>query len=509
MARLVGLSPEAALEAAFGGGLLGMAVLGESDEILLANAAFARALGYQPAELAGMRLAALLGTPTGGESTTAPSGAAVARLKTKQGELLPAQLTVSRVLDREAGVTGLAFIEDIRPRQELEAERQRVEGQLRQTQKMDALAQLTGGIAHDFNNMLTVILANAELIAGVIGDDKDAQADLEELRTAARRGTAMVRKLLGFSRRERLVLQAVKLDQLVREVANQLRNLFPEPVRFDVRSDGTPDIQADTNAIEQILLNLLTNARDALFDGGEVIVQTSRVLLNAEDTRRDGWGAPGEYACLSVTDTGIGMDEGTRARLFEPFFTTKPPGLGTGLGMAMIYGLVKQHGGFVVVESQPKSGTTVRVHFPAAKSVATPVRVVEEPAAEGGAETILLVEDEESIRRTARRVLERFGYHVLTALDGLEGLEVIRAHGADIDLVITDVAMPNMGGRGLYDAARTSGATMKFLFASGYTQRDLGAIGDIDPALPFIHKPWTLSNFLRRVREVLDSKSKG
>jgi len=209
--------------------------------------------------------------------------------------------------------------------------------------------------------------------------------------------------------------------------------------------------------------------------------------------------------CLSVADTGIGMDERTRARLFEPFFTTKPPGLGTGLGLAMIYGLVQQHGGWVAVESQPKRGTTVRVYLPVSRNGSVHAPVTEQQPARGGKETILLVDDEEPIRRTARRILENFGYQVLLASDGSEALRLIRARAADIDLVISDVAMPNLGGRGLYDAARASGARMKFLFASGYTARDIGSTGDIDAGVPFIHKPWTLSEFVTRVREVLDS----
>src|SRR6185503_10207473 len=225
--------------------------------------------------------------------------------------------------------------------------------------------------------------------------------------------------------------------------------------------------------------------------GGRITVRTESCRLDAEHLRKHGWGEPGEYVSLTVADTGVGMDERTRDRLFVPFFTTKPPGLGTGLGLAMVYGLVKQHNGYILIDSEPNAGSTVRIYFPVAQAGDAALSILRETLPRGGNETILLVEDEEPIRRTARKVLERFGYRVQVAADGEEALEVIRERGEEIDLVISDVVMPRMGGRGLYDAARASGAKMKFLFASGYTARDVGATGEIDADMPFIHKPWT------------------
>jgi len=490
--RSTTLSPAMLLEAAFERSVMGLAVIGEHEEILFANGAFAALVRYHPSELVGMRLSDLRadGIPT--------------QLKAKGGGTIAARLTIAPAPDQENGISALIIAEDARAEREAEAERQMLDARLRQAQKMEALGQLTGGIAHDFNNMLTVILANAELIAAALGHNESARADLDELRAAARRGTSIVRKLLGFSRRERLVLQPVNIGRLIQELSKHLRQLLPPAIELEVIADPAGDVQADTNALEQILLNLLSNSRDALPQGGRVTVKTAAAQLDMEFNRKHGWGTPGEYTCLTVADNGIGMDERTRARLFEPFFTTKPPGLGTGLGLAMVYGLVKQQGGFVLIESQPKTGTTVRIYFPVVTGTATQKATVVEEAPRGGTETILLVEDEDPVRRAARRVLERFGYRVLVASNGVEGLEIIRARGPEIDLVVTDVVMPKLGGRGLYDAARASGARMKFLFASGYTARDVGATGEIDSDLPFIHKPWTVAEFARRVREVLD-----
>jgi CheY-like chemotaxis protein len=256
--------------------------------------------------------------------------------------------------------------------------------------------------------------------------------------------------------------------------------------------------------VVQILENLLTNARDALGEQGRVSIETGVVSMNGDKVQMQG-AHSGSYAFLAVSDNGAGMDESVRARIFEPFFTTKPPGLGTGLGLSMIYGLAKQHGGFVTVDSAAGRGTTVRVFFPSG----FPVPQAEAPQPAGselrGNETILLVDDEEPIRRTARRILERYGYRVLLASDGAEALNLIREHGSEIQLVISDVAMPKMGGKGLYDAARSDGAKMRFLFASGYTARDIGATGEFDPTLPFVRKPWTMEDFVRRVRETLSS----
>ena len=385
-----------------------------------------------------------------------------------------------------------------------------LEAQLRQAQKMEAIGQLSGGIAHDFNNILTVILANADLIAAALPPAfGEVKTDLIDLQNAARRGSAMVRKLLGFSRQEMLAFQPVDITQLVDDLLGTLRRLLPETIEIQhLGEKALRKVQADPGAIEQILVNMATNSRDAMPKGGLLRIETRRGWLDEQHKATKGWGEPGEYVCLGVTDTGEGMDERAIEKIFEPFFTTKPPGKGTGLGMAMVYGLVKQHGGYVDVRSAPGEGTTVQIYFPIAfdeTQVASDQREADD--LRGGSETILLVEDEAPIRRSAMRVLEQYGYTVLPADDGKEALKVFRERQDDIALVISDVVMPRLGGHGLYQALRREQSDTKFIFMSGYAARDVRASIALDNSIPFLHKPWTVTELVVRVREVLDSNA--
>ena len=385
-------------------------------------------------------------------------------------------------------------------------ERRALEEQLRQSQKLEAIGQLTGGIAHDFNNLLTIILANAQLLAKAIPATLEhAHADLRDVTSAALRGRVMVKELLGFARRSRLELQPVSLDGLVRDLSGFLRRILPADVEI-VTHDGAdlPDVRADVHAVEQIVFNLATNARDAMPDGGVLRIETSQVHLAEEQRQACGAVRAGAHVCLAVDDTGVGMDAATRARMFEPFFTTKAPGKGTGLGLATVYGLVKQHGGGIEVDSEPGKGTRFRIYFPLAEAAAAPARPQPgEPEARGGSETVLVVEDDDQLRRSAKRILEDAGYQVVTAADGLEALEALR-QTAGVRLVFSDLVMPRLGGRALYDAARREGVTIPFLFASGYSDPDRG--GSLDPALPLMHKPWMATDLLGRIRAILDRK---
>jgi len=385
-------------------------------------------------------------------------------------------------------------------------ERRALEEQLRQSQKLEAIGQLTGGIAHDFNNLLTIILANAQLLAKAIPATLEhAHADLRDVTSAALRGRVMVKELLGFARRSRLELQPVSLDGLVRDLSGFLRRILPADVEI-VTHEGAdlPDVRADVHAVEQIVFNLATNARDAMPDGGVLRIETSQVHLAEEQRQACGAVRAGAHVCLAVDDTGVGMDAATRARMFEPFFTTKAPGKGTGLGLATVYGLVKQHGGGIEVDSEPGRGTRFRIYFPPAEEAAVPAQASGgEPAARGGSETVLVVEDDDQLRRSAKRILEDAGYQVVTAADGLEALEALR-QTAGVRLVFSDLVMPRLGGRALYDAARREGVTIPFLFASGYSDPDRG--GSLDPALPLMHKPWMATDLLGRIRAILDRK---
>ncbi len=386
-------------------------------------------------------------------------------------------------------------------------ERRALEEQLRQSQKMEAIGQLTGGIAHDFNNLLTIILANAQLIERALpSENSAAAADLRDVMAAALRGRVMVKELLGFARRSKLDLQPIHLGDLVSDLQGFLRRILPADVEIVLwGEEALPEVRADMHAAEQILFNLATNARDAMPDGGVLRIETQRVHLDEE--RRSACGAPhaGDYVCLAVGDTGLGMDEETRRRMFEPFFTTKPAGKGTGLGLATVYGLAKQHGAGIEVDSAPGKGTRFRIFFPVAAAEAAEAARPDarQPEARGGSETILIVEDDDQLRRSAKRILEEAGYQILTAADGLEALEVLR-QGSAVALVFSDLVMPRLGGRALYDAARRDGYAVPFLFASGYSDPNGRGTAPLDPSAPLLHKPWIGPDLLARIREILD-----
>ena len=415
------------------------------------------------------------------------------------GSLITVRLSGRPVRDDDGAIACFEMMaEDVTQRKHLEA-------QLQQAQKMEAVGQLTTGIAHDFNNMLAVILANAQLLQNAPPDA--VVAGLQEIEEAAQRGSAVVRQLLGFSRRADLAIVPTRLEPVVNNLTPMLHRVLPSSLAIRVSMEGEIGVvQADARAVEQVLVNLATNARDAMPDGGELFLDVRNADLDREHLVAHPWVVPGHYVRISVRDTGEGMDEKTKASLFEPFFTTKPIGLGTGLGMSMVYGLMKQHEGFVDVESQPGVGTTVSLYFPVAAGAVVPAKL---PAAlgeiRGGTETILLVDDEDALRRTGRRALERFGYTVLAARDGEEALEMFRSAAAPIDLVVSDLAMPRRDGWGLYRALRDGGNQVKFILASGYRESDTQERLTIAIEVAFLQKPWTLTELAARVREVLDA----
>lgn len=385
-------------------------------------------------------------------------------------------------------------------------ERKLLADQLRQAQKMEAIGQLTGGIAHDLNNILTVILANADLIANSFPEAlHESRRDFLDLQSAAGRGADMVRKLLAFSRREMITLRPVALERLCLEIEGTLRRLIPATIEVTLSADkDVPGISADAGAIEQMLLNLATNARDAMPDGGKLLIDVSRVELDAEWCATHGWGRPGQYVCLSVTDSGVGIEPGIRERIFEPFFTTKPQGAGTGLGLSMVYGLMRQHDGYVEVYSELHHGTSVNLYFPAQTPVAADGAPFPGADVRGGTETILIADDEEAIRRSLSRVLERHGYSVYTVGDGVEALAVMQTHASEIALIISDVVMPRMGGRELYQQLREANVQVPFLFTSGYAAREVWEAVALRSDVPFLHKPWAMSDLLIKVRAVID-----
>ena len=480
--------------------------------LLMMNQTLATMLGYaSPAELLGADLASTVYQDPAERARLVQRYGAGDRFagvesvwKRKDGRPIPVRLSGRVLRDAAGAITGFeGIVEDL-------SERQALEQRLRQAEKMEAVGQLAGGMAHDFNNLLTTILTTADLIGGELIGDSTIQSDLETIKVASRRGSDLIRKLLAFARRQRLDLQGVVLGALLQETAVVLRRLLPPDIEIRLEvPDADTAARADPVAVEQILINLATNARDAMPGGGTLTIGAARDDLSAATCAAQGWGVPGSYAVLSVADTGIGMDLDTQSHLFEPFFTTKPVDAGTGLGLAMVYGLVRQHDGFLDVRSTPGSGTTVRVLLPAAESPAvraTPERGVAQPR---GTETILLAEDEDALRRAATRVLEKHGYRVLEAVNGAEALALFTAHEAEIGLIVADVVMPTLGGPQLLRELRQAGKHVRVLFTSGYTARDVQETKALDPDLPFLAKPWTISDLLRRVREVLDQPEQG
>jgi two-component system, cell cycle sensor histidine kinase and response regulator CckA len=370
---------------------------------------------------------------------------------------------------------------------------------------MEAVGQLTGGIAQDFNKLLSVVLSNAELARGAIrGENAQLASLLTEIHDAAKRGAGVVRRLLGFSRHSELSPRPTDLGELTEGFAQMLRRVIPESIEFRVTVDqDVPAVRVDPTSVEQIMLNLVGNARDAMPAGGSLKIHVGERDLDAEYVADHPWAGPGRHVCVAVQDTGSGMDAHTKKNIFNPFFTTKGPA-GTGLGMAMVYGLVRQQAGFVQVYSEVDKGTTINVYFPAiVEGAAKYAPNLETWDPEGGTETILLVEDEAALARAARRVLEKSGYEVLGATNGVEGLSVYRERGAAIDLVLSDWVMPEMGGRELRQALLQEPNPPRMLFASGYALGDRGPEDSLDD-LPMLRKPWTIRELLTGVRHALD-----
>ena len=313
---------------------------------------------------------------------------------------------------------------------------------------------------------------------------------------------------MTFSRRRDLELLQVNLADVLGDTERALRRLLPKSIEVSsqqLEDAGPFTIEGDVGAIEQILFNLATNARDAMPEGGTLRLAVDRTWLDKEHRRTHGWGAPGEYIVIAVSDTGCGMSPETRARVFEPFFTTKAVGKGTGLGMAMVYGLVKQHNGYIGIYSEPGQGTTFRLYFPAVTAC------TQSPAAQpdaivpfGGTERILIVDDEDGIRRSAGRVLRRSGYAVEEAADGEKALALLGRAEDPFDLVLSDLVMPRMGGLVLFERLRAQAGDMRVLLMSGYTAEDVRTLNQAQPGLKFLHKPWTVTDLLRRVRGILD-----
>ncbi|MBI4538715.1 MAG: response regulator [Gemmatimonadetes bacterium] len=381
-----------------------------------------------------------------------------------------------------------------------------LEQQLRQAQKMEAVGTLAGGVAHDFNNLLTAIRGNVDLALLDLEPESPVREYVNEIRASVDRAATLTRQLLAFGRKQMIERRALDLNALLSDTNNMLRRIIGEDIRLI--TDQTPDpttVFADPAQLEQVVMNLCANARDAMPGGGELAMVTERIVLDPAFCTTHLWAQPGEYVRLTVSDTGAGMDAATQARIFEPFFTTKERGRGTGLGLAVVYGIVLQHGGFIHVQSERGHGSRFEIYLPLHAGAVAPV--VGEPAPEvvGGNDAIFLAEDDDALRATASRLLERLGYRVTTAADGRQALEVLEARGAEFELALLDVVMPWIGGPAVAERVASRHHRLRFLFTTGYApglHPGAPSAGLPGPVLP---KPYGLSELARAVRRALDA----
>jgi len=399
------------------------------------------------------------------------------------------------------------IMRDITARKQAEKALADREAQLRQAQKMESVGRLAGGVAHDFNNLLTVIIGTSELVLKELPGDAPIGRLIDEVRKAGHRAASLTRQLLAFSRKQVMTPIVLNLNAVATDMESMLRRLIGEDIQLTLAlHPAIRLVKADPGQIEQVLMNLAVNARDAMPNGGKLLIETSNVDLDRSYAGHRREVEPGPYALLAVSDTGHGMDATTIAHLFEPFFTTKEVGKGTGLGLATVYGIVKQTGGYVYAYSEPGLGACFKVYLPQAAE-ALPAGRMAAPASvqlSGGKETILLVEDEEQVRTLARVVLESQGYVVLEAENGNAALAMVGRHTAPIDLILTDVIMPGMNGRALTDRLVTGERPPKVLYMSGYTDEAIVRHGVLNPNTAFLPKPFTTDGLVRKVRDVLD-----
>jgi CheY-like chemotaxis protein len=375
--------------------------------------------------------------------------------------------------------------------------------------KMEAVGRLSGGIAHDFNNLLGVIIGYSQLLKRRLDPGNALLEPAEEIEKAGQRAASLTRQLLAFSRQQILTPSILNLNDLILDMAKMLPRLLGEDITVNTSlCEALGMVKADQGQIEQVIMNLAVNARDAMPEGGKLRIETANVELDQAYAWQHAGAKPGHYVMLAVIDSGAGIDAETLAHIFEPFFTTKGVGKGTGLGLATVYGVVKQSGGYIWVDSEPGQGASFQIFLPRVEEAVTPT-VANKPLGEtiGGSETILLVEDAEALRKLTQSLLESHGFHVLVAQNGEEAIQVEARHSGKIDLLLTDVVMPGMNGRVLTERLLPKQPGMRVLYISGYTDSFIAGHGVLERGVVLLHKPFTEDALIRKVREVLDTKS--
>lgn len=427
-----------------------------------------------------------------------------ARWKRKDGKAITVRLSGLAVQAKDETAHALEIIaEDV-------SEQRVLENQLRQSQKMEAVGRLAGGVAHDFNNLLMVISGYTEVLLERTGPKHTLYPKIHAIHQATDRATGVTRQLLAFSRKQMLELKVVDVNAIVGDMERLLRPLIGEDVQLQTQlARDLGRTRADAGQIEQVIMNLVVNSKDAMPEGGRIAIKTANVVLDGDELRREySYIKPGAYVMLAVSDTGYGMDKETQTRIFEPFFTTKEKGKGTGLGLSTVYGIIKQSGGYILVNSELGQGTTFKIYLPRVEDAAQPVRHVSlDQPQHAGSETILLVEDEESVRELVRETLEAKGYRVIEANNGEAALGLAEKLSQPVDVLITDVVMPGMSGRELSARLSASFPMTKVLYLSGYTEDAIVHEGVLEPGTAFLQKPFTLHALARKLREVLGGES--
>jgi PAS domain S-box-containing protein len=428
------------------------------------------------------------------------------KYKRKDGTILHVLITDRALKDSEGRIIGIrTALQDISRLKEVEKEKESLQEQLRQSQKMEAIGRLAGGVAHDFNNLLTVIKGYAQLSLLGLKEDSPLRDALKEIGGAADRASQLTRQLLAFSRRQIFEMKVLNINSIIKDLEKMVRRIIGEDIELvSILADDLGKVKTDPGQIEQVILNLVVNARDAMPEGGRLTIETKNVFLDEEYAKSHVAVTVGPYVMLSVSDTGCGMTPEVKEKIFEPFFTTKEKGKGTGLGLSTVYGIVKQSGGNIWVYSEPGQGSTFKIYLPRVEEEGEFQRVPIEKEIPKGSETILVIEDDDSVRRVAVRFLKRQGYVVFEAKRGEEALEIFKNHNGPIHLILVDVIMPGESGPQLIERIKENSWEFKVLYMSGYTDNAIVHHGVLKKGVEFIQKPFTLESLSRKVREVLD-----
>jgi two-component system cell cycle sensor histidine kinase/response regulator CckA len=482
-----------------------------SGELVLVNPALQKILGYaSQAELLQVNLAQIYRNPSDHQKVNElllQQGSFIdveVEWKRKDGSPITVRCSGWPIKDESGRVAFLElFAEDV-------TERRALERQLRMAQKMEAVGRLSGGIAHDFNNLLGVIIGYSQVLKRSLKPENPLHEHAEEIEKASQRAVSLTRQLLAFSRQQVLEPVILNMNALLTDMEKMLPRLIGEDIALALALDPTLEqVKADPGQVEQVIMNLAVNARDAMPDGGKLTIQTANVNLDTAYTHQHPGSRVGSYVMLRVTDTGTGIDPEIQAQIFEPFFTTKERDKGTGLGLATVYGVVKQSGGYIAVDSEKGKGASFSVYLPRVEHAAAAPDLGIAPAVKSGrgSETILLVEDEESLRKLADMFLRDNGYQVLAAADGAQALQIARQHAGPIHLLLTDVVMPGINGRVLSERLAPSQPGMKILYMSGYTDSFIAGHGVLEAGSHLLHKPFTEETLTRKVRELLDAST--